>query len=166
MGKSKSILMHFDSKDDLFHCIDVLQHFRISISEVYTPRFIPVLEKKLRVKEIKQGAAYLKYGCMGGAAISSLLFYILQGGSPDARGGGDYKAVIWNIVIMALTFFIALYLFPSTVPKIKQLRRGDRRYLLVVKSNNLMAEDEQVNQLMKYAEAVELSPAIKDMITR
>jgi ActD protein len=164
MERSKSILMHFDNKHDLFHAIDVLQHFKISISEVYTPGFIPVLKKKLRVKEIRRGAVILKYGCMGAAATSTLVIYLLQSGILDSQAQTNYIGLALNIAIMALTFVIALYLFPSRVPKIKQLRSGNHRYLLVVKSSDMMTGHEQVTYLMKYAEAVELSPVIKNMI--
>lgn len=156
--------MHFDSKHDLFHAIRILQHFKISISEVYTPEFIPILEKKLRVKQIRRGFAFLKYGCIGGATTTTLLAYLYLGGILDGNAKADYKELACNIGIMVLTFIVALYLFPSKVPKIKHLKRRDQRYLVVLKSDQMIDQHQEVTQLMKYAQAVELSPEIKNMI--
>lgn len=155
--------MHFENKHDLLHGIDVLQQYKISISEVYTPKFIRGLDQKLKIKEIKTGLAVLKFGCLGGAALTTLMFYILQHGITFSFSSESLIGLVLNLVIMLVTFLLAMLLFPAKAPKLFKLKSRDHRFLVVIKSNHVTS-DENISNLLKYSEAVELSPSIKNMI--
>jgi hypothetical protein len=164
MQKNKSILMHFESEHDLLHGIDVLQQHKISISEVYSPKFILGLDQKLKIKEIKAGLAILKFGCLGGAAVTTLMYYVFQHGIILSFNKENLMGLILNLVIMGVTFLLAMQLFPDKAPKLIELKPCDHRFLVVIKSVHVTT-DENISNLLKYSEAVELSPSIKDMIT-
>ncbi|WP_316844122.1 quinol:electron acceptor oxidoreductase subunit ActD [Pedobacter psychrodurus] len=163
MRKNKSILMHFESEHDLLHGIDVLQQYKISINEVYSPKNIRGLDQKLKIKEIKTGLAILKFGCLGGAALSTFLYYILQHGITFSLDSESLMGLMLNLVVMLVTFVLAMQLFPAKAPKLFKIKSRDHRFLVVIKSNHVTS-DENVSNLLKYSEAVELSPSIKDMI--
>jgi hypothetical protein len=163
MQKNKSILMHFENEHDLLHGIDVLQQHKISISEVYAPKFIRGLDQKLKIKEIKAGLTILKFGCLGGAAVTTFVYYVFQHGITLRFNKESLMGLMLNLVIMGVTFLLAMQLFPAKAPKLIRLKPRDHRFLVVIKSIQVIP-DENISNLLKYAEAVELSPAIKDMI--
>lgn len=160
MRRSKSILMHFDSKHDFLHGIDALQHYKIPICEVYTPKRIYGLEDKLRIKKIRMGYRVLKFGCLGGTAATTLAYYLF---SPGSVTGRSLLELVFNLFIMLTTLLLATRLFPGQAPKVFSLSHDDRRYLIVVEAGSTIPH-EDISNLFEYSGAVELSPAIKKMI--
>ncbi|MES2456762.1 MAG: quinol:electron acceptor oxidoreductase subunit ActD [Bacteroidota bacterium] len=163
MNSNKSTLLNFENERDLLQGIDTLLHHKISITEVYAPKLIRELEKKLRIKEIRMGIAILKFGCLGGSAITSLLYYLIQIGPVVNFQNKDLYDLMANLGVVILTFFAATFLFPRHAPKIGLLHPSDRRYLVVVNSDNITANKE-INDLLRYSEAMELSTAVKNMM--
>lgn len=163
MKRSKSILMHFDSKHDFLHGIDALQHYKIPICEVYTPKRIYGLEDKLKIKKIRMGYRVLKFGCLGGTAATTLAYYLFSPGSVANFTGRSLFELISNLFIMLTTLLFATRLFPGQAPKVFNLGPDDRRYLIVVEAGSTIPH-EDISNLFEYSGAVELSPAIKKMI--
>jgi hypothetical protein len=151
--------MHFEDVDDLLHAIDALQHYNIPICEVHTPVQIPGIETKLRIKNIRLGYTALKYGCLGGTAITTLAYYILG----QKTGGMPALSILFTALIVLVTFFIATRLFPGSAPKVIDLQPDDNRYLILVDANNI-AQNEDLNRLFNYAAAVEISSSIKHIV--
>ncbi|TKC62387.1 DUF3341 domain-containing protein [Pedobacter hiemivivus] len=164
MRKSKSILLHFYDLDDLFHGIEVLQHHKVPIFEVYMPKHVYGIEFKLQIKKIRLGYSILKYGCLGGVAFSSLGYCLFATGSSNIINGKSLFSLFLNLLIITVTYFFSTRLFPGAAPKLIKLKRHDNKYLMVVKANSIVS-NEDIICLFKYAEAVEISSAIKDMIT-
>lgn len=158
MKRNKSILLHFYDREDLLHGIKVLQHYKIPICEVYTPGHIYGIESKLQIKKIRFGYTILKYGCLGGTALTTIGYYLF------AQDSFNAKTVLFNLSVILVTFFFATRLFSGAAPKVIALKRKDNRYLMVVNANSIIPNDD-VTSLFKYAEAVETSSAIKNMIT-
>jgi hypothetical protein len=151
--------MHFEGVNDLLHAIDALQYYSVPICEVHTPVQIHDIETRLRIKNIRLGYAVLKYGCLGGTALITLAYYILE----QKPGETPAFSMMLTAFIMLATFFIAARLFPGTAPKVIDLQPDDNRYLILVDANNI-AQNEDLNSLFNYSGAVEISSAIKHMV--
>jgi hypothetical protein len=159
----KYTLMYFDGEDDLLHGIDVLQHYGVLISEVYAPKQIAGIEKKLRIKDIRLGNAVLKYGFMGGAAITTLACYILEHGSLLKPIERSDLTLLMTVFITAITLLFASRLLLKRVPQMINSRSNDNRYLMVVNARGIIPHD-HITNLFQYTEAVEISPAIKNIV--
>jgi hypothetical protein len=164
MMGTKFTLMHFNDKDDFLHGIDALQHYNVPICEVHIPSHIQDIEIKLRIKSIKLGYAVLKYGCLGGTVLTTLACYLFEQGSFAKLAEKSVFALLFTALIMLLTFFLALRLFPRRVPQIINSRPNDNRYLIVADTRGIMAH-EDITRLFEYSRAVEISSSIKNIVT-
>jgi hypothetical protein len=164
MMRTKFTLMHFDSEEDLLHGIEALQHYSIPICEVYTPRYVPGIETKLRIKHIRLGNAILKYGCLGGTAITTLVYYLFMHDGIMKSGGQSAFTLLFTAFIMAITYFMATWLFPGQAPKVTGPRPGDNRYLIVANAKGVILH-EDIIKLFQYTGAVEISSVIKNIVT-
>lgn len=156
--------MHFYSAADLWYGINALQAHKVPICEVYTPDHIHGIENKLRIKDMQLGYGFLKYGCLGGAALTSLVYYIFGSASSTGSTEKPLLMILLNVVVMLMALIFAVWLFALKVPKICVFKRNHHQYLIVVDANSITYNEEIIN-LLKYAEAVEISDTIKKMIT-
>jgi len=161
---TKFTLMHFDDEGDFLHGIDVLQHYLVPVSEVHIPKQVQGIEIKLRVKAIKMGYAVLKYGCLGGTALTTLACYVFEQDGFGKLAGKPVFALLVTTVIILFTFLIALRLFPRRVPQIINSGPNDSHYLIVADTRGLVAH-EDIIRLFQYSRAVEISSTIKDIVT-
>ncbi|MFC0515347.1 quinol:electron acceptor oxidoreductase subunit ActD [Mucilaginibacter angelicae] len=164
MKRTKLILNHFYSTDDLKHGIEVLQHYQVPILEVHLSKPIKGIDEKLQIKRLRRGHAAIKFGLLGGTALSTLTYYLIEHGWP-LMNSKTISAFLIGIIIMALTFVFATYLFPSRVPKVISLPPSDSRFFLIVVDANHITAHEEIGRLFQYAEAVEMSPPVKDIVT-
>lgn len=163
MRAGKSVLMHFDTASDLLQGINTLQRYKIPVCEVYTPEHIYGLETKLRIKPARLGHAFIKFGFLGGTALTTLVYYFLKYCELDKSVRAVTPGLLLNLLVMLITFFFALRLFPGHLPRVVYLGPDDRRFLIVVKANHINRSEDIVN-LFKYSEAVEISQDIKNML--
>jgi hypothetical protein len=154
--KNQLTLLHFENPEDLLAGIDMLQQHRIIIREIYASEPVPNIETKLRIKQLQFGEAIFRFGCLGGMGLTSLGYYFLE---PQT----NWKTVLLNTIVLSVTLFIAGYLFPMNAPRIFTLKPGDRRYLAVVDTQRIPV-NESIAHLFQYTGAVELSPAIKNIV--
>ena len=153
--KNQLTLLHFEGPEDLLAGIDVLQQHHIVIREIYSAEPIPGIKTKLN--RLQLGEAILRFGCLGGMVFTSLVFYLLQ---PAV----NWKTALLNTVLLLITLFLAGCLSPVKAPKCFTLQPGDRRYLAVVDTQR-MPVNESIAHLFQYADAVDFSPAIKNIVT-
>jgi hypothetical protein len=161
--KSKLTLLHFDGVADLLHGIDALQYYQIPICEVYTPVTIPGIESILRIKQIRSGYAVLKFGCLGGTAITTLIYYMFGQNSLNISSRNSVVTLLFMVLVMLITYFFAARLFPGSAPKIIRLKNRDQRYLIIVNANQITHHGD-IQNLFKYATAVEISAAVKNIV--
>ena len=154
--KNQLTLLHFENPEDLLAGIDTLQQHRIIIREIYTPQPMPNIESKLRTKQLQLGKVIFRFGCLGGMGLTSLGYYFQE---PQV----NWKTVLINVLILLATLLIAGCLFPIRVPGVFTLKPGDRRYLAVV-DTQCITVNESIAHLFQYTGAVELSPAIKNIV--
>jgi hypothetical protein len=161
--KSKLTLLHFDGVADLLHGIDALQYYQIPICEVYTPVTIPGIESILRIKQIRSGYAVLKFGCLGGTAITTLIYYMFGQNSLNISSRNSVMTLLFTALVMLITYFFAARLFRGSAPKAISLKKSDHRYLIIVNANQI-THDDDIQNLFKYATAVEISAAVKNIV--
>lgn len=154
--KNQLTLLHFDTPEDLLAGIDTLQQHHIIIREIYASERMPKVETKLRIKQLRLGEAILSFGCLGGIGLTTIGYYFLK---PQA----DWKTILLNVIALLVTLLIAGRLFSVRAPRLITLKQGDRRYLAVVDTQHIPV-NESVAYLFQYACAVELSPAIKNIV--
>jgi uncharacterized protein YacL len=164
MNRTKLILNHFYSADDLIHGIEVLQHYHVPILEVHLSKPVKGIEEKLQIKQLRRGNAAIKFGFLGGIVLATLICYLAEHGLP-LTGLKSIIPFIISIIVMALTFFFATYLFPSQAPQLLSLPRADGRAFLIVVDAHSFMDHEEIKHLFQYANAVEMSPLIKDIVT-
>ncbi len=155
--KNQLTLLHFENPEDIIAGIDTLQQHHIIIREIYASQPIPGIETKLGIKYLRLGQAILRFGCMGGMGLTCLGYYLLE---PQA----NWKTVLLNVLMLLLTLFVAGCLSPINAPKVLSLKPGDNRYLAVVDTERIPV-NESIAHLFQYAGAVDLSPAIKNIMT-
>jgi hypothetical protein len=163
MMGTKFTLMHFSDEDDFLHGIDALQHYNVPISEVHIPRPVQDIDIKLRIRSIKLGYAVLKYGCLGGTALTTLACYLFELGDFSKPEGKPVPALLFTTFIILLTFFLAQRLFPRRVPQIIN-SRPDNGFLIVAYTRGIVAH-EDITRLFQYSRAVEISSTIKNIVT-
>ncbi len=154
--KNQLILLHFDNPEDMLSGIDTLQRHNVIIREIYASERMPNIETKLKIKQFRFGKAIFRFGCLGGMGLTSLGYCFLE---PHL----NLKIVLLNLLILLVTLLIAGCLFPVNVPNIFTLKSGDRRYLTVVDTQGMPVK-ESIAHLFQYTGAVELSPAIKNIV--
>jgi hypothetical protein len=154
--KNQLTLLYFESPEDLVMGIDTLQQHNIIISEIHTSESLPYIKTKLRIKQLQFNEAIFRFGCLGGMGLTSLTYYLLE---PQT----SWKGALLNVLISLITLFIAGYLFPINAPRVFTLKPGDRRYLAVVDTQRIPV-NESIAHLFQYTGAVELSPAIKNIV--
>jgi hypothetical protein len=153
--KNQLTLLHFENPEDLLAGIDTLQQHSITIREIYSPELIPGIETKLRIKQLHFGEAIFRFG-LGGMGLTSLGYYFLQ---PQA----NWKTALLNALFLLVTLLIADRLFFVRAPRLIILKSGGRRYLAVVDTQRVPV-NESIAHLFQYTEAVEFSPAIKNIV--
>lgn len=152
--KNQLTLMHFDSAEELLSGIDTLQHYDIVIREVHAPASMPIaLQSKLRIKQLRLGYAVLKFGCIGGIAFTTLIGELFQQG----------HFALFSTLLTLVAFFVAIWLFKGQAPRLFILKAGDNRYMVIADLKNIPV-DKTITQLFKYAGAVRLSPAVKNIM--
>ncbi|HMG10365.1 MAG TPA: quinol:electron acceptor oxidoreductase subunit ActD [Mucilaginibacter sp.] len=154
--KNQLTLLHFENPDDLLAGIDTLQQHNIVIREIYASAPVPNLEIKLRIKQLQFGKTIFRFGCLGGMGLTSLSYYLLALHS-------DWKTALLNILILLVTLLIAGCLFPTDAPRVFTLKPGDRRYLAVVDTRHIPVNG-SIAHFFQYTGAVEVSPAIKNIL--
>ena len=157
-------MMHFSDEEDFLHGINALQHYNVPICEVHIPKHIQGIEIKLRIKSIKQGYAVLKYGCLGGTALTTLACYLFEQNGFEISAGKPLSSLLFTTLIILLTFLLALRLFPRRVPKIINSRPNNNRFLIVANTRGIIAH-EDITRLFQYSRAVEISSIIKNIVT-
>lgn len=147
------VLCHFSHAEDLLFGIDALKSLQIPIQEVYAPNRINELQSRLALKRLKAGHAFLTYGCLGGMAFTSIIGYALdhQGNVPPLL-----------LLSVALAFGLA-YGFMPKPPKVFKLPSNDLRFLIVVKTKNIILV-EGVASFLQYSGSVEITQAVKKML--
>jgi hypothetical protein len=164
MKRTKLILSHFYNTDDLIHGIEVLQYYHIPILEVYISRPINDIENKLRIKNLRLGHLIIKLGLLGGTAIPTLVYYLIEKWGALKMDEKSAFAIIFTLLIMAATFVFATFLFPGHAPRVSYLPASDNRFLILVDAKNIILHKD-IQNLFQYAEAVEISTTIKNLIT-
>jgi hypothetical protein len=164
MKKAKLILNHFYSADDLIHGIEVLQHYHVPILEVHLSKPVKGIERKLKIKQLRRGYAAVRFGLLGGTSLSTLLYYLVEQRWAIMNSRSAYAFII-SVVVMAFTFFFATCLFPSQAPKVINRVRSDGRSFLIVVDAGSITDHEDVRHLFQYAEAVEMSALVKNIVT-
>jgi hypothetical protein len=154
--KNQLTLLHFDNAEDLLESIDMLRQHGVIIREIYSAKAIPDIEARLGLKRLQFGEMLFRFGCLGGMALTSLSYYFLE---PQA----NWKTMLFNVLILLGTLFIAGRLFSIRAPKLFTLKPGDGRYLAVVDTQHVLV-NEAVTHLFQYTGAVELSPALKNIV--
>jgi hypothetical protein len=157
------VLCNFSYADDLLFGIDALKSFNIPIYEVYTPLRIGGLKSKLEIKRLKAGHAALKYGCFGGLSFTSIVFYALGHNWDVAPTAQDMLGFGVLLSFLILSFFFASWLIAVKPPRIIRLPSGDSRFLIVVKTKNIMP-GEGVASFLQYSGSVEITQAVKKML--
>jgi hypothetical protein len=154
--------MNFDSKQKLLHAIDILNQFKVPISEVYISEYTPMLQQKLRAKRFNWKAFILRFGLFGGAVVAAFAHYLFK-----SRFKGDFNQINYKGPALSLTIsvmlFILAYIFSSKATKIRRLSSNDQKYLLAVKFESTIQE-KQVKDLIKYYRGIKMSEDIKHMI--
>jgi hypothetical protein len=163
MMKTKFTLMHFDDAQDLLHGIEALQHYSVPICEVYTPTQIPGIETRLGIKRIRLGNAILKYGCPAGIAFTTLAGYLMEYHSLTKPVEKPVFTLVFTLLIMTVTFFLATRLLPKRTPRMITPKPNDNRYLIVVDAQGIIP-NENITNLFRYAGAVEISSAVKNIV--
>ena len=164
MKKAKLIVNYFYSPDDLKHGIEVLQYYHVPILEVHLSKPVKGIEEKLQIKRLRRGHAIIKFGFLGGTALSTLFYYLVEQGWTITSSKLAYTFIV-SIIVMASTFLFATFLFPSQAPRLINLPRSDGRVFLLVIDAHRISDQEEVRQLFQYAEAVEMSALIKEIVT-
>jgi hypothetical protein len=164
MNRTKLILNHFYSADDLIHGIEVLQHYHVPILEVHLSKPVKGIEEKLQIKQLRRGNAAIKFGFLGGTGLATLICYLAEHGL-SFTGLKSIIPFIISVIVMAATFAFATYLFPSQAPQLLSLPRADGRAFLIVVDAHSFMDHEEIKHLFQYANAVEMSPLIKDIVT-
>jgi len=164
MKNAKLIVNYFYSTDDLKHGIETLQYYHVPILEVHLSIPVKGIEEKLKIKRLRQGNAVVKFGFFGGIGLSTLFYYMVEQGWTIISIKQVYAFLV-SIIVMASTFFFATYLFPTRVPKVIELPRSAGRVFLIVVDAYQITDHAEVRHLFQYAEAVEMSPLIKDIVT-
>jgi hypothetical protein len=154
--KNQLTLLYFDNAESLLMGVDILQRHDIAIREIYTAKPIPGLEIKLRIKQLLRANAVLKYGCLGGVALTSMMCYFMQEAINPEAG-------LLNALLLCAAFLFAGRLFPNGVPKLFALKPGDKRYLMVVNTSHMQV-NETLAHFFQYTGAVGFSPAIKNIV--
>lgn len=154
--KNKLTLLYFERQEDLLAGIDALQQHHIIIREIYAAEPIPDIKSKLNLNQSQFGEAIIRFGCLGGIGITSLVYYFLQ---PQA----NWKTTLLNTGTLLITLFLAGCLSPVKATKFFTLKPGDKRYLAVVDTQRI-AVNESIAHLFQYTSAVEFSPAIKNIV--
>ena len=164
MKGTKLILSHFYSSDDLIHGIEVLQYHHIPILEVYISKPINDIENKLRIKNLRLGYLVIKLGLLGGTAIPTLAYYLIEKVGLHNIDEKSALAIIFTLLIMAVTFLFATFLFPGHAPRVISLPASNNRFLIVVDAKSIIPH-KNIQNLFQYAEAVEISTTIKNIVT-
>jgi hypothetical protein len=154
--KNQLTLLHFDNPEDLLAGIDALQQHHIIIREVYAAESVPGLEVKLNRQQLRLGEIVIRFGCLGGMVFTSLVFYLLQ---PEV----NWKTALLNTALLLVTLFLAGCLTPVKAPRCFTLQPGDGRYLAVVDTQRIPVH-EAIAHLFQYADAVDFSSAIKNIM--
>jgi hypothetical protein len=154
--KNQLTLLHFENPEDMLAGIDTLRRYNIIVREIYTSEAMPNIATKLRIKQFRFGEAIFRFGCVGGMGLTSLAYYFL---GPQT----NWKTMLLNVLIILVTLFIAGRLFSFNAPRVFTLKPGDNRYLTVVDTQNIPV-NQAVAHLFQYTGAVELSPAIKNIV--
>ena len=154
--KNQLTLLHFESPEELLAGIDTLQQHNIIIREIHASEPVPNIETKLRIKQLQFGEAIFRFGCMGAMGLTSLGYSFLE---PQT----NWKTALLNAVILLATLLIAGCLFRINAPRVFTLKTRDGRYLAVVDTRRI-GVNESIAHLFQYTDAVELSPAIKNIV--
>ena len=157
------VLCNFSHTDDLLFGIDALRSFNIPINEVYSPARIDELKSKLEIKRLKAGHTVLKYGCIGGASLAPMLFYALDHNGGATSSVKDIPGMVFTAFFLISTFFLASWLTTSKPPEIIKLPPNDRRFLIVIKTRNIMP-NEKVASFLQYSGSVEITQAVKKLL--
>ena len=164
MKKAKLIVNYFYSPDDLKHGIEVLQYYQVPILEVHLSTPVKGIEEKLKIKQLRWGHAAVKFGFLGGTSLSTLFYYLMEQRWTIMSSKSAY-AFIASLIVMASVFFFATYLFPSQAPKLINRLQSDGRAFLIIVDAHRITDHEEIRHLFQYAEAVEMSSLIKDIVT-
>lgn len=157
------ILCYFNNAEDLLSGIDALKSFNIPILEVYSSRYIEALKTKVELKRLKAGQATLKYLCFGGVSLVSIAGYILDHNWNTTLNTKDVIGIGTTLFLMISTFVLASWLLVAKPPKIIQLLRNDARFLIVIKTKNVILDD-NVASFLQYSGSVEITQAVKRML--
>lgn len=139
-------ICHFSHAGDLLLGINALRSFHIPIHEVYTPIYIEGLKSRLEIKKWKVSYIILKYGCFGGASLTSIVC------STNNMTGA---------VLLLFAFVFASWLMATKPPKIIKYR--DPRFLIVIKTKNIIP-DEGIASFLRYSGSVEITQTVKKML--
>jgi hypothetical protein len=164
MKKTKLILSHFYSPDDLLHGIEVLQHHHIPILEVHLSKPINDIENKLRIKNLRLGHLVIKLGLLGGTAIPTLVYYIIEKSGLLKVDDKSVFTIIFTLLVMVATFLFATFLFPGHAPRVIHLPASESIFLILVDAKGIIPHKD-IQNLFQYAEAVEISTTIKNIVT-
>jgi hypothetical protein len=154
--KNQLTLLYFDSAEHLLQSIGSIQQHGIDIQEIYSAKPINGIEVKLRIKQLKFGNAVFRYGCLGGIALTSIIYYLMQPAINPEAG-------ICNALLLLAAFLFADRLFPNRVPKLFTLKPGDNRYMMIVNARHTPV-NETIAHLFEYTSAVNLSRTIKNIV--
>ena len=167
MTNSKYILGIFDSLKVLNSGIDKVQESGIKIYDVYTPFPIHGLEHKLSVPRSRIPIAGFCFGLLGFCTAISLITYTMGIDWPMDIGGKPYLpfpnyvpvtfelTVLFAALGMAATFFWVNRMAPGISPVIMDPRSTDDKFVVAI-ANNQNKTEEEVNQILRDAGAVEI----------
>ena len=167
MSTTKFILGLFDDPDEMMHGIDELKKNSVPIYDVYTPMPIHGIEANLGIKSSRLGYAAVRFGCLGGTIVFTMMYVMLVHDWPMNIGGKPHFAIPdfipitfeWTVLFtafgMTLTFFFATHLFPGRTARTMDLRATDDRFVIAIDAKgNVPHED--ITNILKQAGAVEI----------
>jgi Protein of unknown function (DUF3341) len=154
--KNQLTLLYFENPEDLLAGIRTLQQYNIIIREIYASESVPNIENKLRIKQLQLGEMVFKFGCLGSIGLTSLVYYMLE---PQM----NYRMVLLNMLLLSAALFVVARLFSVKAPKVFALKPSDRRCFAVVDTQRIRV-NESIAHFFQYTNAVELTPAIKNIV--
>ncbi|MEN0053499.1 MAG: quinol:electron acceptor oxidoreductase subunit ActD [Mucilaginibacter sp.] len=157
------VLCSFSHAEDLLFGIDALKSFNIPIYEVHSPTYIDALKTRLELKKLNTGQIALKYGCFGGASITSIIFYAAGHNWGAPATVRDYLGMGLQVFFLVFAIVFASWLTMNKPPEIVKLPSNDTRFLIVIKTRNIIA-DEGVASFLQYSGSVEITQAVKKML--